>query len=360
MGTAVSLVSLPDALRLILQDLVKIGSPGGYQPLEHENDPTFAQQLRDFHLPPRPDPQRTPLAYRNWRSALGPPLSFFKEVDIAKAFSILPAAIAGAPRPNHGRSTQESSRNWSGAVVRQPTGKKIVGAQGRWRVPKPLPPHRDTGHLCDTYQSSAWIGMDGHDAASRFLPQIGSAQILTRMTSTSPSAPHIPSILLWWQLCIRRAETQAIFLTDFPLTFGQFVYAQVSPIPGGVNLLFRNDSNHEPNSDFPNVFAMDLLVPCEGRTAEWIVERPADLPAETDLRFFSLPAYGHVEFRDCNAVCEDAGGQSEIQLKKARYIRLNAWDRAGRPCVLPRGTLVSAPDLNASGDDFLTVRYVDA
>ena len=286
--------------------------------------------LATYNLPPRPDGATAPRALLSWKRAMSPPL-YFVQGDRSDV-------MGPAPFGQHGDNTgsdvrvQESSRNWSGAYIRSNGGGKFVLVEALWIVPKPSPPSPQRGKAqagAAAFGSSVWVGLDGHDAVSMSLPQIGTAQFVT---SDDKSGSQTPSrTFAWWQWWVRQANNNAPMLIDrFPVTSGDLICCRVTVrTPDRINFFIKNQSTgaavsfdgSAPQSKNPAQVSQKVLT--EGRTAEWILERPTLIGSR---ELFPLPDYGVTLFYRCNAAVEADPGWEELQLEQARLIAMKDWD----------------------------------
>jgi hypothetical protein len=297
--------------------------------------------LARYFLPPRPDRRHTPLAYASWVEALAPRPQFPPK---APSIGVQQIAAAARPQPNQ-TITQESSRNWSGASVRSGAGDAVSLVQGRWTVPGSGVPQGDLPAV-----SSIWVGLDGHDPATRIMPQIGTMQAAIQGEDCWQSIAFP-----WWQIWLR--GDAGSFLRTIPLMVGvgDSVYAQVQALGRTVvSFLIRNET---ANTAWAGYYFLD--PECRGarpllerRTAEWVVERPFFRFTDNQpLMLLPFAAYGETAFAACNAAAERNGAMREFQLDRADLIRMNLWDDAQH-----RGHLASLPA--RQGDDGLLMRYV--
>jgi hypothetical protein len=306
--------------------------PAGFDPLN-----ATAQQLAEYHLPPRPDAVLAPRSYELWAHAMSPPLAFVAVPQI------LAQMLGGVhSRSRHAQSSasgivQESSQNWSGTYVRPRGFSPMVLVQGEWTVPAASAP---AGSGDGTYASSIWVGLDGHEAASRSLPQVGTGQYVT-MTGGAAQ----PLLFAWWQWWDRDdPHAQQIVLKNFPVKARDRIYAQIQALtPTLVSVFLKN---MRTGLALPMSYAAPppvdrgvniLPVRVEGRTADWIVERPA-IPNTQPPQPYVLANFGNATFRACNAASGMGLTLNEEQLQRSRLIEMNVWDEPAHP-----GTLVSLP-----------------
>src|SRR5262249_7766123 len=162
---------------------------------------------------------------------------------------------------------------------------------GFWTVPNPDPPVSVPG----TYASSAWIGLDGHDPASRSLPQLGTAHWVT--TNASLAADR--QLYAWWQWWVRGAPHNGhVVIRRVPVAHGDKIFSQLQMVNRTTASLFIMNLTshiafpvwfrihpHQPQNPGPN----PLHPHIEGRTAEWILERPQHLNSHEN---YQLANYG--------------------------------------------------------------------
>ena len=222
---------------------------------------------------------------------------------------------------------------------------------GEYRIPVPPGPQPDT------YASSAWIGLDGHDPASRSMPQIGTAQWVT----LDGAGGTVPDLYAWWQWWVRDAPQNGhIAIRGVPVAVGNLIYAQVQAIDDvTVSMLIVNLSS---NAAFP--FWFDIETPTqpmiigpnprpahvEGRTAEWIIERPQHLDSSA---FYQLSNYGQTVFDDCNGMFRSSQQMADTDLSRARLVRMTVWDA---PLGQVPGRVVSIPA--RAGNNRIDMNYV--
>jgi hypothetical protein len=286
--------------------------------------------LARYNLPPRPDGANAPRALLNWKRAMSGPLSFVQ----GDRSDVTGPAPFGQHADNTGSDArvQESSRNWSGAYIRSNGGGKFALVEALWSVPKPYPPsprHGKTQAATAEFGSSVWVGFDGHDAVSMSLPQIGTAQFVTVDDKSGSEGPC--RTFAWWQWWVRQANNNAPMLIDrFPVSSGDLIYCRLTVRTlDCVNFFIKNQSSgaavsfdaNAPQPKNPTQGSHKILT--EGRTAEWILERPTLLGSKELL---PLPDYGITLFYRCNAAVETETGWEELQLEQARLIAIKDWD----------------------------------
>jgi hypothetical protein len=306
---------------------------GDFDPLQASD-----ADLETYCLPARPDGAAAPVALSNWKRAMSRPF-FFTPGGIAEL--TMPAQAGDqAGRASGGGPAQEASRNWSGAYIRPRDGRQLVLVEAMWIVPKPYPPvswRQGNGSTRATFGSSTWVGLDGHDPRSMSLPQIGTAQFVT-----ADASGQTPSVFAWWQWWVRGEPNNApMMIGEFPVASGDLVHCRVTARSSErVNLFIKNQSSgavvsfdvEAPKPKQGKPTDRDIIV--EGRTAEWVLERPTK-PGSKEL--LTLPDYGATIFYACNAAARTGDIWEEQQLERARLIKLKDWDRPNN------GATVSTP-----------------
>lgn len=300
-----------------------------------------AERLRSYHLPPKPDRNTAPRAYQNWLRAVSEPLSFPKTRDPRELFRVLPLSLLADP----GVRTVSSS-NWSGGFV-TPRDRRSIGlVQAQWTVPTIRAEDPDRLHAF-----SAWVGLDGYVSSTQSMPQTG-------VWHGQIPLSNMPIQLAWWQWWLKPDKTSRfVFIPGVAVRAADPVYAQVQEIDRSTcNFFIKNmRSGAAFSMDFtlPNPFregtrSYDLSV--EGRTAEWIVERPMVPGVQPQLADFN-----ELTFVDCAAGVHDRGSSSgpihDLPLDRMRLIRLNDWEDRDTP-----GRLASRPSHRQ--DDQVFLEYI--
>ncbi|MBN8927495.1 MAG: hypothetical protein BGO51_10895 [Rhodospirillales bacterium 69-11] len=312
------------AVRPALIDLaaLKLAQPPpgfGFMP------PTDAD-LERFLLPPRPDPSARQ-ATANWERALAPPLRLV-DGPIPTLFQASTALRIGGARPVGG-PTQESSRNWSGGLLRPAKG-RFVSVEAEWTVTSPAPPPRAAKE--GEYRASAWVGLDGHDPGSPTLAQIGTLQ---RVTVTRGAPPRI-EVSAWWQWWLRDVPGQhPIVITGLPLAVNHRVYAKITARGRRSARFFMRNLTTGTAVGFEWNDPDPLHSVLEGLTAAWVVERPTRVGSTLP---YTLPDYRRVTMTGCVATLDAAGNHEEVDLGGASLIRLVDWEDDRSP-----GAIVSTP-----------------
>ena len=323
-------------------------------------NPAIASQaeLREFGLPPRPDPVTQPLLRQIWNRGFGEPLRL-------QQFSVderLVEETGYRPQVRYVKERQiaetrfETSLNWSGAYITANRGKEFVQIWGVWTIPNnlKLPPDPFKGPEGVDYVCSNWIGLDGQRRyLDSSLPQIGTS-------STLPAGGGATTAQAWTQWWARGIANTAPAPLGLAVAPGDQVLAVLTASdPQNVVFVMVNLSTMTAmpaTGSAPTVTLPDgtTAVPeIAGATAEWIVERPA-IPGQTI--FFNLPDYGVTGFDLCMGVEGDGieilslvGGVPQ-DLQGARFIRM--YDRLKDP---RRTAFISMPE--RTSDTTLEISY---
>jgi hypothetical protein len=315
-------------------------------------------RLRQFFLPPKPDRNLAPIAYATWQRIMSSPIVWPTmppdQGPVSDEF--LQTLFAESPLRSQARlagdTTQEPSGNWSGAYIRPRDFGAMSLVQGLWQIPDPIPPVPRP----DTYASSAWVGLDGHDPASRSMPQMGTAQWVT----LDDNGATEPQLYAWWQWWVRdAAQNGHVAIRGIRTDPRDLIYAQVQAINDVTASLFLiNLSSHMA---FPLWFNIEPAQPpltgpnplpahIEGRTAEWILERPQHIDSTA---LYQLANYGRVAFQACGGVSSSLNQSADRDLTYARLVRMTSWDLPGDPVI---GRVVSLP--RRAGNTSIDVDYV--
>ena len=334
-------------------------------------------QIAAHDLPVSPDPLREPRAYANWLAALSGDFNYvpadIDHLDDIFAIRVTPL-VTRPPAIRTGAMASprfsESSRNWSGALIRPSIRGRFTRIQGAWTVPEPCPgaERPDRAPLPDgEYAISTWIGLDGYDAGTLSLPQCGTGQFV-RIENGRVAERIYRAFWEWWARDFHEQSWAVTIKPDkLPCAPGHRFFCEIDVLaPDRVLFFFKNETTgdvlsfavkppHEPAVEtiIQNV-RPDLTghVPVQvlGGTAEWILESPSDWITN---RQFTLADFHPIEFRRCVAEQTseaDATAKSERSLLGARLIRLADWFDRQRP-----GLVVSEPALG--GWHRMIVRY---
>jgi hypothetical protein len=185
----------------------------------------------------------------------------------------------------------ETSGNWSGGIVHNPSGDKIWDVSANWRLPTPsLPSGAKNGIL---YTASSWVGLDGADGSGDVLQAGCDADV-----STSGGQPQL-QFNPWWEWY----PAGSFWITNMPAKAGDELFCWVQCIP-----LLAGASN--PNSGLillanntqPFVIFFFATAPAgvalQGNCAEWILEGLETGPNNA----VELAKYTTVKFTNCAAV----------------------------------------------------------
>ncbi len=264
-------------------------------------DPRTASEaaLAAHGLAPAPDARTAPRLRQLWEEMMRQPRAFvapcFRFPDEVRAPRALPS-----PRP--GRSSV--ARNWAGAVVTPSRGRRFRRVVGRWRTPM-VAAGEDRTSPDLASKCSVWVGLDGYRLAHPGMPQIGTEHVVDPGTEGG-------RLLVWWQWWLREGFSCPILIEGLPVNPGDVVIFDILLLDArtvrfsGCNIgkgicLTPFTVTMPPVLPWPGAApeggarATGLPPEVLGASAEWIVERPRDLPAPfgTDA-FFPLADFGAV------------------------------------------------------------------
>jgi hypothetical protein len=299
-------------------------------------------ELAEYGLSPRPDPEREPELYEVWASLFVPrPLFVAAEVALINEIfrteprqTSVPSAVAVSATTRY-----ETSRNWCGAYIEPSDANMVVQVSGRWAVPDPSPPQ---GAQPDKYACSTWVGLDGQRLyIDSSLPQIGTWQAVTLAANDSISPPETYVWFQWWAR--HYPDNRPGQIKGVPVETGDEVVCMVRVWQPSVAVVYVKNVSTNRLAHF-RIHAPVLdghRFTISGATAEWIMERPKQLKSND---FFPLADYHHVEILQCSAVEAHPGaawtavGTEEV-LEGARFIRM--YDRLSDPW---RTAFISMPE----------------
>jgi hypothetical protein len=210
----------------------------------------------------------------------------------------------------------ETSRNWSGAYLTAGPAESFQQVWGRWWVPERLALPQETGAApaLTEHRCSTWIGLDGHSQASRSLPQVG----LLHAVSVDGNECRERS-WAWHQWWVRGEEFPPFVIENMPIAPNDEMICCVTVVsPLRVLFHVKNQTTGKLANAAWDAPSPD--APVEGRTAEWVVERPARLLSN---QLYPLPGYGSITF-DCAALATQrhTGVAASRGLRDAKLIRL--------------------------------------
>jgi hypothetical protein len=283
-------------------------------------------QLERYGLPSRPDRDKEPDLFGFWTRLLGKSLEVvtakFPEPHGEKLRSI-PLTRVGRGEPRGFRHF-ERSRNWSGAYIVPQRPDMFVHVTGSWHVPRPsLPPVLPEGVTAyEQYQSSTWIGIDGHRRyPNSSMPQIGTSQCIEMIDGVEKISTH--AWWQWWSLDDsyppNNRNNPPVPITEIPVSLNDEMMAGVTVRSADeVHFYIKNQTTGLFTSFL--VIAPGPILPL-GATAEWIVERPTVIG---ERHLYPLPNYTDVVFRDCFAQSAPSIGApaKTCRLRRARLIRM--------------------------------------
>jgi hypothetical protein len=290
------------------------------------------EQLRQYGVPPRPDPELQQERYRVWLSFFVPRPTF-----VSADITIIPdrfRSVTAASVPISFRTTRyEASRNWCGAYIEPNYDRVFVEVSGRWIVPTPLPPPdaQPPNAQPKVYACSTWIGLDGQRRyIDSSLPQAGTWQAVTLEADGS----QIVETYAWFQWWARNyAGTAPGQISSVPVHPGDEVACMVKEWQPSVAAIYVKNLTTNRLAHFlvdaPTVTlggGQPHQFTISGATAEWIMERPTRLDSGEP---YDLADYGSADLLKLHAVEADPTvpnwpwvvGTNQT-LKGARLIRM--------------------------------------
>ena len=260
--------------------------PAGFNPLTASDADLAAQGL-----PPRPDPQRAPEAYRHWQKVVTLPRVTGGNVIQTKHYHGLfrqapkAATLQGATGPL-------PSINWSGYAVNVPPGTFTTNGSevsADWVVPIA----QQAPGVCDIPgdYSSQWIGFDGAQGVSTDLLQAG-----TEAASLCTGSARSPQYYAWFEwvpfgeIVVEQPLVQPGDLISEWLwytTTPPFGHALIANVTLGLEGAYA--FNPPPGTIF------------EGDSVEWVLERGPAIVEPSGPIIPNLPNYTADQFANTQA-----------------------------------------------------------
>ena len=197
-----------------------------------------ADQLMQFGLPPKPDPECQPLLRRAWDIGFGKPLRlqpFEVERDLVEQaeYRLFEKNVANI---SFDGNNFEISSNWSGAYITANQDKHFLQIWGTWTIPGNLqvPPQRLQGPTGIPYVCANWIGLDGQRLyLDSSLPQMGTVSVLQPDNTTTAQA--------WTQWWARDSVDPAPVPLGFSVAPGDRILSVLTAVdPSTVNCVMVN------------------------------------------------------------------------------------------------------------------------
>ncbi|PWS34964.1 hypothetical protein DFH01_21750 [Falsiroseomonas bella] len=267
-------------------------------------------------------------------------------------------------------SVWQGSSNWSGAFTTARGGLRFSSVTARWRVPDARVNHVAPPGVTGSEDSppsrrcSVWIGLDGHRAVARSMPQIGTT---TKEVFLDRGRREV-RCYAWAQWWVRGENYGEVKFEGFTVSPGDEVVCWLALLdPRRVVMCIRNETTGAEDSVLWRSGpkdggarrdgaeqAHDDPAPVQGMGAVWVVERPTVMYQEL---LYPLPDFGEVEFRDCIAGLRRADQPfhevAELRaLEGRRLIRM--FDQRAEPWRAPR---ISLPENPVGDRTRLLVRY---
>jgi len=262
-----------------------------YAPPPIHFDPHTASQedLLRHGFPQRPDPERHPQLARIWKRAFARPIRF----DEAE---LVVDRVMSARDPLLTVADDFAESRWAGVVKMMSTAKGSDFTQpatmvfAQWQLPDVLAVSPN-----ETLAVAFWVGLDGFvglgEPASKQVLQAGVAAQVNPPSQWFPWDSGGVSWWAWTEWYDEVNQQSAVAIKNFPVRPGDLITAVVcAPQPdfGFVSML-----NVSRGIGRSVGFPAPSGITAQGRSAEWIVEVPADSP--------HVPAFYPVTYSDCTA-----------------------------------------------------------
>jgi len=347
----------PDLPPEYLAEIARRAHPYPLPPADFDPLSATDAQLDQYGLPARPDQKAEPDLFQYWSWLLGKPFRVITPEFSTPGGSAPPApADQGSRSGRWGVRGRENSRNWSGLYIMPQRPNRFVQVIGSWHVPQPsVPPVLPEGAVPDNdeYQSSTWIGIDGHRSYPKSsMPQIGTGQFIR--VADGIKTVRTTAWWEWWskddQFPPQNRNNPPVMIANFPVAIGDEISA-------GVTVQSSDEVRFYIKNQTKGVFTTFLVIAPGpilplGSTAEWIMERPTVVGQR---RMYPLPNFTEVAFRHCFARSASTIGDTLTtqRLDSARAIWMYE--------VFPnphRTSFVSLPEKTSNST--FRVRYRDA
>lgn len=229
--------------------------------------------------PYRPDPASSPDGYAAWLTA------------VSKPVTVVEPETASNPDVYNSQTFYQDTGTWSGylAIPPQPFQPYVLAA-GVWKVPSV------SGELTISPRSSFWVGLGGYGQFTNDgdLFQGGTSQDALALIATPPPPFHLGQPIPKWNLSTTYAWSEVFpmqpeqIITNFPVHPGDEMFFEVwvgweggNPDPTG-GYQFEQVVNETTSQSIlvptsiidPDTW--NYLANFQGKTAEWIMERPAN------------------------------------------------------------------------------------
>lgn len=245
------------------------------------------------------------------------------------------------------------SRNWSGAWLTPTRGRRFVSVWGAWTVPESRvdwsPP--ELNGAPDAARCSHWIGIGGHRRHSLSVPQVGTMAAITRDGK--------PDYYAWFQWGEPTHSYGPLRITNFPVGAGHSIVAAVTvQARDTVGLYIRNEKTGDLRS-IQWQAQPSKPVAVDGKSAEWIVERPSWFDDDGRPHLFPLTPLAQPDEpvcfeQRCAVAAHEPGEPGTVRgLAGARLIRMVGRRRNGpgsRFLAVPKKRVDKALTVVVRGD----------
>lgn len=274
-------------------------------------------ELINYGLPPRPDEKEYPKLRAMWEHMLSRPFTVvFPEFKIND--------IVHYPQNASGGNSQNSI--WSGAVIAPPpAGQTFYTITGAWIVPNAYPPPSARlagGKFTDgTYQSWAWVGLDGWNTPAVLQ---GGTQSICTVSGGNITSQTAKFWIEWFP-----SSESTLSLPVSPGDMVQCLVCGQSTTQGTVQLINTSANTSTPAMTLYNPSQQGVALPLQGATAEWVMEDPQAGANRVPLPFTN---YGSTFFFNTICASQNASGVGqELDLSNAFLLDM----AQGEPLWLP-------------------------
>ena len=261
------------------------------------------EELARYGVPPRPDRAAAPDLHALWHRTFERPLHF-----VAPEFQESTEELHSGCRPSIAAEGNSAyTPNWSGVVAGPLSGDPINRAvAASWTVPNIVSGDADQDRC------AIWVGIDGYwyaDARGNyFLPGQGFAPGQVDDTRPFPPTGELSPLLqagitclggggafAWWEWIPPGGVNPPVTISSVIPYANKYFETQIWVLSETTANLFMLAD--DPYTDAGSVAVLipiwaPPLTAVWGSSAEWIVERPT----MADGSYYTLPAYGTVEF----------------------------------------------------------------
>jgi hypothetical protein len=252
--------------------------PEGFSPMRASDD-----ELRQYGLPHRPDPEKFPKEARLWARSMARIKTF-----VTPQLTPRPEAIHGAGLVHNNPTT-----NWSGLQVTAQSG-IFTQIWGSWTIPEVRQPAGGSG----VYYSAMWVGLN----EGRSLFQAGTESDSSIFGNLGPFGPTSDTCYAWYEWFPGISVN-----INLPVLPGQAVGVNLEALSGGSEQGVVQMINYTtgvaitpivvspPTVDFNNNPINPPITGVQGLNAVWVIERTASpvngVPVPGPLADFGIAGF---------------------------------------------------------------------